>query len=83
VTKPRRNLIRVPELPLGAHLVAIAYGTGKDDYLAAVLGFIPNEEDNPEHDRYVTWTWSGFRKVNNGLFARAAHMRMRAQGASR
>ena len=52
----RRNLKTVPELPCGAHLLAIAYGTGKDDYLAVVLGYIPSEEGRFE--QYVTWIWN-------------------------
>ena len=52
----RRNLKTVPELPCGAHLLAIAYGTGKDDSLAVVLGYIPSEEGRFE--QYVTWIWN-------------------------
>ena len=52
----RRNLKAVPELPCGAHLLAIAYGLGKDDYLAVVLGYIPSEEGSRE--QYVTWIWN-------------------------
>ncbi len=51
----RRNERAVPVLPCGAHLVAIAYGTGRDSYLAVVLGFIPAEGEDPQYDKYVTW----------------------------
>jgi hypothetical protein len=55
----RRNLRRVPELPCGAHLVTIAYGTGRDSYLAVVLGFIPSEdEESDQHDKYASWVWN-------------------------
>lgn len=76
----RRNLNTVPELPCGAHLLAVAYGTGKDDYLAVVLGFIPHNEGSAQQfDKYVTWIWNSdpgcegfgeghyFERFNGGL----------------
>ena len=49
VSRPRNR--RFPtKLPNGFALLAIAYGTGRDDYLAVVLGFEPNS------GKLVTWS---------------------------
>jgi hypothetical protein len=49
VSKPRNR--RFPtKLPNGFALLAIAYGTGRNDYLAVVLGFEPN------NGKLVTWS---------------------------
>jgi hypothetical protein len=51
----QRNFRYIPNPPMG-HLVAVAYGSGKDDYLATVLVYIPSE--NVEQGEWVIWTWN-------------------------
>jgi hypothetical protein len=48
-TQKARNKREMIKLPLQMTLVAALYGTGKDDYLAVVLGYDAGQE------KYVTW----------------------------
>ena len=50
---------KIPQLPMGAEMVACTYGVGRDSYLGVILAFIPRAADEPAGmDRFVTWRWN-------------------------
>jgi hypothetical protein len=62
----RRNQNSKPPLPEGWELLAVAYGTGRNDYLGVVLAF-----QHDQYNKYVTWTWNsdtGCEGVANGHY---------------
>src|SRR5471030_1247273 len=57
----RRNQQSTPPLPEGWELLAVAFGSGHDDYLACVLAFTDSRADiSPAYlsQKYVTWIWN-------------------------
>ena len=91
-SKPR-NLQFPTKLPGGWILLAAAYGTGKDDYFAVVLGFdgesklvtwIANFSDGPQaHDEVACGNghYFDYRDYENNAAAAEAWQQEKARGA--
>lgn len=93
VSKPRNQQFPI-KLPGGFALLAVAYGTGKDDYLAMVLGFdagrgklvtwIANFDVGPQSNDEVACgggNYFDYRDGENDAAASEAWQREKAKGA--